>query len=109
TIIMDGQATMVLGRFRERGVLTNSAEGLFEFQGDDGLVIPSNTTDGSTFINRGTLRKASGPGTATISTPVLDSTGMLAVDAGTLRIQSPTIAQVSGNTLTAGTWQVSPA
>jgi RHS repeat-associated protein len=109
TIIMVGEADLVLGHndsYVGMGVLTNLVEGLFEFQGDYGLVSSINTNDQS-FINQGTLRKASGPGAATISVNVFSNTGALAVNAGTLQIQSATIAQVSSGTLTAGTWQVS--
>ena len=108
-MVIDGQAYLVLGHNHINGgaVFTNLAEGLFEFQGDGGLLSSINTNDvGLEFINQGTLRK-SGPGTATISSTVFSNTGTFAVDAGTLSIQSPTISQVTGSTLSAGTWQAS--
>jgi RHS repeat-associated protein len=112
-IAMVGQTTLVLGNEGQRGVLTNLANGLFDFPGDAGQVSPQRNSggtfinDGSTFINQGTLRKSSGSGTATINTFFFDNSGTLAAAAGTVRIASPTIAQVAGTTLTGGTWQVS--
>ena len=115
-IIMQGTATLTVGRVGGgKGIITNLADGLFEFQGDEGVVASqaiNRGDDESLFINQGLLRKASGPGTATINVPVFSNTGTLAALAGTVRferptnIDGPTILEALGDTLTAGTWQV---
>jgi RHS repeat-associated protein len=104
TFISVGAAHLFFQGPAVTGTLTNLPGGVFEFQGDGGSVQTGIATQNN-FINQGTLRK-SGPGTATINTTVFSNTGTLAVDAGAVRIQSTTVTQVAGGTLTAGTWQV---
>lgn len=114
-IILQDAATLTVGREGTKGILTNLADGLVEFQGDDGLIASQFNVgnDGSQFINQGLLRKTSGPGTATIRVPIFSNTGTLAVAVGTIRvdrpthIDGPTVVEATGDTLTAGTWHVS--
>src|SRR5262249_775120 len=54
--------------------------------------------------NAGTIEKTAGTGTSTLPVKgTLSNTGTIEADSGTLSL-SPTIAQLSGNVLTAGTW-----
>jgi RHS repeat-associated protein len=56
-------------------------------------------------VNQGTIRKVAGTGTSTITVSgVLDNTGTIEVDSGTLALAPTSIAQVSGSTLAGGTW-----
>ena len=107
TIILVGPANLVFkGDVLAAAVFTNLPDGVFEFRGD-GLVAPQiGNNNATSFINQGTLRQ-SGPGTANIMTRAFSNTGTLTVDAGTLRIENLTVSQVSGTTLTAGTWNIS--
>ena len=61
---------------------------------------------GAAVHNFGTLRKASGAGTATIdSDSPFDNVGTVEVNTGRLLVRRP-VAQVNGTTLTGGTWKV---
>ena len=53
--------------------------------------------------NAGTIKKTAGTGTSTIQTAGLSNTGTIEVVSGTLKL-SGGVTQVSGSTLTAGTW-----
>ena len=57
--------------------------------------------------NAGTIRKTAGVGQTSlwIAGP-LDNTGIIEVDSGSLFLNAQSIAQVSGNALTGGTWNV---
>jgi hypothetical protein len=105
------------------GTLTNN--GVILEAGSNSLVLENNATldnaggaqieitadgaisqsGGGTFTNAGTLEKTGGTGTSTIATTALDNTGTVDVASGTLDI-SAKVGQVSGKTLTAGTWTV---
>jgi uncharacterized repeat protein (TIGR03803 family) len=61
---------------------------------------------GGTFTNDGTLEKSGTGGTSVIATTNFSNTGTVQVSSGTLDVAA-TVAQVSGNTLTGGTWTVS--
>src|SRR5262249_11517403 len=54
--------------------------------------------------NSGTIRKSAGSGESRIDVS-FDSSGTVEAAAGTLRLNSP-VAQVAGNTLRGGTWNV---
>jgi len=71
-------------------------------ESDSGVDNPSG---GETEIeNAGTIEKTAGTGTSTILVNgTLSNTGTIEADSGTFSL-SATVAQVSGNTLTAGTW-----
>ena len=66
-----------------------------------------NPSGGETEIeNAGTIEKTAGTGTSSIFVNGrLSNTGIIEADSGTLRL-SATIAQVSGTSLSAGTWNV---
>jgi uncharacterized repeat protein (TIGR03803 family) len=79
--------------------LDNAAGAVFDLT-NNGSVSQSG---GGSFTNAGTLEKTAGTGTSTISTTTLDNTGTVEVASGTLNV-SATVSQVSGKTLTAGSW-----
>ena len=57
--------------------------------------------------NLGTIRKTAGSGTSSLFIPsqgYITSTGTIEADSGTLYLDAATIDQISGNTLTGGTW-----
>ncbi len=81
--------------------LQNDAGALYEIEGDSSIV-----TNGQMVAidNAGIIKKTGGSGTSTIAVnDGLSNTGTIEADSGTLAL-SATIAQVSGSTLTAGTW-----
>ncbi len=81
--------------------LQNDAGALYEIEGDSSIV----TNGAKTAIdNAGTIEKTGGTGTSTIAVDEgFSNTGTILADSGTLAL-SATIAQVSGSTLTGGTW-----
>ena len=83
-------------------VLNIESGGSYLIESDSGVDNPSG---GETEIeNAGTIEKTAGTGTSTILVNgTLSNTGTIEADSGTLSL-SATVAQVSGNTLTAGTW-----
>jgi uncharacterized repeat protein (TIGR03803 family) len=81
--------------------LSNSKAGTLLIAGDGGF----GESGGGTLVNAGTLEKSAGTGTSTIATTTLGNTGTVEVATGTLDI-SAAVSQVSGSTLTAGTWTV---
>jgi hypothetical protein len=88
----------------ERGArISNLAGGVVDFLDDSGVTF-SGIEPLPSFINAGTVRKSGGAGTTTIGI-AFDSSGAVEVHSGTLSI-GPSVAQVSGNTLTDGTWYV---
>jgi uncharacterized repeat protein (TIGR03803 family) len=99
TITEAGKNSLVL---ENSATLDNAGGAIFDLIANRGV---SQSGDG-TFTNAGTLEKAGGTGTCTIATTSLDNTGTVEVASGTLHI-SAAVAQVSGRTLTAGTWTVS--
>jgi uncharacterized repeat protein (TIGR03803 family) len=80
--------------------LTNASGATFDLL-DDGSISQSG---GGTLTNAGTVEKTSGTGTSTIATK-LSNTGTVLASSGTLAV-SGKVTQVSGTTLTAGTWTV---
>ncbi len=79
----------------------NQVGGLFDAQQDATVV---NGNGGGSFTNAGTVRKSGGNGTSTIGV-AFSNTGTLDVRSGAISLTS-TVAQVSGNILTGGTWYV---
>jgi hypothetical protein len=87
------------------GNVTNLAGGLYEFRGAGTIQRGVSAGPGAAVHNFGTWRKT-GTGTATIDTDLpFDNVGTVEVNAGRLFVKSP-VAQVTGTTLTGGTWQV---
>jgi uncharacterized repeat protein (TIGR03803 family) len=99
TIIEAGSNGLVL---ENNATFTNAAGATFDLA-DNGSVSQSG---GGTFTNAGTLEKTGGTGTSTIATTSLSNTGTVDVASGTLAVAA-TVAQVSGKTLTGGSWTVS--
>jgi uncharacterized repeat protein (TIGR03803 family) len=81
--------------------LTNAQGATYDIEGTGGIT----ASGGGALVNAGTLEKSVSTGMATIATTTLSNTGTVAVDSGTLDI-SAAVGQVSGGTLTAGTWTV---
>lgn len=86
--------------------------GLFDIQSDASLVVPGDASGGNMrFLNTGTLRKSAGNGTSQLRHDgggkafQLNNQGVVEADSGTLAIVDP-IVQLSGTTLSAGTWIV---
>jgi hypothetical protein len=95
TILQTGTGNLVI----EYGAtLTN--KGTYNIQSDSGIQQAGN----GAFVNTGTLEKIKGTGTTTIGC-TLNNTGLVLVQSGTVNV-SRAVTQVSGNTLTAGLWQV---
>jgi uncharacterized repeat protein (TIGR03803 family) len=98
TISEAGKNSLVL---QNGATLSNAGRATFDLAGNGSV----SQSGGGTFANAGTLEKSKGTGTSTIATTSLDNTGTVAVASGTLNVAA-TATQVSGHTLTAGTWVV---
>jgi hypothetical protein len=81
-------------------VLSNT--GTYDLTNDSSIT----ESGGGSFVNSGTLEKTGGTGTTSIACSTLDNTGSVLVTTGTMAI-SATVTQVSGTTLTAGSWTAS--
>jgi uncharacterized repeat protein (TIGR03803 family) len=112
-LVLTGAGTLTnTGTINEIGVnsvllentatLNNAQGGSYDIKGDGGLA----ESGGGALVSAGTLVKSSGFGTSAIATTSLDNTGTVEVASGTLAV-SAAVTQVSGGTLTAGTWTVS--
>ena len=84
--------------------------GLYDLLTDASIVVPGDGSLGNMqFVNSGILRKSGGTGTSQIRHDgngkafLLNNTGTVEVDSGTIQILDQP-AQISGTTLTAGTW-----
>ena len=82
--------------------LDNQAGATFDFQDDGGIGDGGN---GGTLSNEGTFTKTGGSGTSTVGGIIFSNTGIVAAESGTLELDCGA-AQVSGDTLTGGTWNV---
>jgi hypothetical protein len=98
SIIQNGAGNL---QIQNGATLTN--KGTYDIQANSGIQA-SGGTDTFTNTNTGTLKKSKGTGTTTVAS-LLNNTGTVQVQTGTLSL-SGTVTQVSGNTLTAGTWNV---
>jgi uncharacterized repeat protein (TIGR03803 family) len=98
TITEAGTNSLVL---ENTAALSNAAGATFDVTNDGGV----SQSGSGTFSNAGALEKTGGTGTSTIATTTFGNTGTVAVTSGTLDI-SASVTQVSGRTLTAGTWTV---
>jgi hypothetical protein len=100
TITQTGASTVLL-----QGTLVNASAGTYNLTGDGGL-----TGYGiGAFNNAGLFEKTGGAGVSTIASAItFNNTGRVEVDSGTLFFQK-SVSQVSGNTLTGGTWVVNGA
>jgi hypothetical protein len=84
-------------------VLKIERGGLYELESDSGVDNPSGGQ--TAIVNAGVIRKTNSTGTSTILVPgPITNTGTIEADSGTLFLDATTISQVSGGTLTRGTW-----
>jgi hypothetical protein len=68
--------------------------------------VASTADHGIQINNTGTIAKTAGTGTTTFILGVLNNTGTVEVDSGALDFVNGAVTQVSGSTLTGGTWNV---
>ncbi len=84
--------------------LNIEAGGSYLFESDSGIDIPQ-FTDETQIINDGTIEKSAGTGTTTLLVEgPLTNAGTIQVDSGTLDLEPTSVSEVSGTTLTGGTW-----
>jgi hypothetical protein len=83
------------------GSTTLDNQGTYNFLGD--ASIDGSTAGGGVFINESFFAKTAGTGVSTVNAP-FDNRGSVKVRSGTLSL--PAVAQISGSTLTGGTWNV---
>jgi fibronectin-binding autotransporter adhesin len=79
----------------------NAAGGTYELRGDGTITVQGGSGGAPTFTNLGQVKKSSGTGTATLEV-TLNNAGSVEVASGTLSVSLAN--QVSGSTLTGGTW-----
>jgi RHS repeat-associated protein len=105
TLIQGGGANLDLHSTNNQFPTTLEIEpgASYLIESDSGV---DNVNGGTTaIINQGTIRKTAGSGTSTILVNgALDNSGTIEADSGTLSLAATTIAQLAGNTLTAGAW-----
>ncbi len=76
--------------------------GSYLLESDAGI---NNLFNTNAIVNEGTIRKTGGTGTSTLSVNgSLTNTGTIEADSGTLSLAPTTFAQISGGSLTGGTW-----
>jgi hypothetical protein len=107
-IVNNGQLHFLNGSLHVGGTsITNNASGTFALM-PGGLV---DVQGGTNIIHNAGLLKKMSTSTITFDSAqggiTLDNTGMVDIRNGTLNLSGP-VTQISGNTLTAGAWQVYP-
>jgi hypothetical protein len=98
TIAEIGDASFWL---KQNATLRNGTGATFDFIGNGQLWVYGTTT--CNFVNAGTLEKTGGTGWAYVQPSLLNNTGTVAVQSGSLDIMCP-VSQIAANTLNAGTW-----
>ncbi len=84
--------------------LSIEAGGSYLFESDAGIDIPE-FTDETQIINDGTIEKTAGAGTTTLTVDgPLTNTGTIQVDSGTLNLEPLSMSELTGTTLTGGSW-----
>ncbi len=104
TIIQTGAGNLTLHSDNVTATtLKNEAGASYLIESDSGI---DNSFGGATaMINAGTIRKTAGAGTSRLLiNGSITNTGVIEADSGTLYLDAPIIGQLSGTTLTAGTW-----
>ncbi len=103
TIIQSGVGNISLHSNSTPTTLKNEAGAFYLIESDSGI---DNTVGGPTaLINAGTIRKTQGAGVSDLLiNGSINNTGVIEADSGTLFLDASSIAQISGNALTAGTW-----
>lgn len=99
TINQSGNTLFLQGDGSGPSTLDN--QGTYNFTGDGG--IDGSTGGGGVFINEATFTKTAGSGVSTVNAP-FDNRGAVTARSGTLSL--PSVVQISGGTLTGGTWNV---
>jgi RHS repeat-associated protein len=105
TIVETGTAGLNLhGDGVSPTTLDIEAGGTYEIGSDVGI---DNQYGGATaLINQGTITKTAGTGTSTLTIDgTITNTGTIDAASGTLDLEATTVAEVSGGTLSAGTWK----
>jgi hypothetical protein len=95
TVIQSGN-----GGLLNQNPFTNNADGVYDLRADSGIA----EAFGGTFTNAGILKKSAGSGTSAIN-GFFSNLGTVEALSGTLALSS-VMQQISGNTLTGGTWEV---
>ena len=80
-------------QIENNSTVTNAAGAVIDLQGDGGL--QQNGGGNSVLTNAGLIRKTVGTGTANITTPLFNNTGVVDVQAGTLQIAAGSTRIVS--------------
>ena len=93
----------ILNVGNQGATINNLAGGMFDFLDDTGITF---YIGGRTFNNAGSVRKTGGPGASSLGIN-FNNTGAVEVHSGTLSFGAA-VAQVSGSTVTGGTWYVGP-
>jgi RHS repeat-associated protein len=104
TIIQTGSGNLGLhSDNKSPTTLVNEAGAYYLIESDSGIDNPSG---GQVAVqNAGTIRKTAGTGTSDLYiNGTLSNTGTIEADSGTLFLDANSISQVSGGTLSAGTW-----
>jgi protocatechuate 3,4-dioxygenase beta subunit len=104
TIVQTGTGNLGLHSDNNFPTTFKNEAGAFYLLGSDSGI---DNTDGGqvAVINAGVIKKTGGSGTSTLLVPgPLTNTGTIEVDSGTLNVAANAVTQVSGNTLTGGTW-----
>jgi hypothetical protein len=105
TIIQTGTGTLGLDGSGGVPVLQIEPTGEFVMESDAAV-----TAEGAASVvdNEGMVEKAAGTATSTFATGgTLESAGIIEADSGTLALDPVSLAQISGDTLTGGSWNAS--
>lgn len=86
-------------RINSGGIFDNHPGATFDITGD--IAIDYTGGAQTTFLNRGTMKKSGGSGTAMISVPTFENRSAVRAESGTLRSVSGTIRSVAGSWFTA--------
>ncbi|MDP3147781.1 MAG: T9SS type A sorting domain-containing protein [Ignavibacteria bacterium] len=86
-------------------IFDNLAGATFDIQNDAGVYYDGGGGNEITFNNTGTFKKSAGSGITALSGIILNNTGTMQIDLGTVNI-SGTFSNFSSNTLTNGTYNV---
>ena len=83
--------------------LKNEAGASYLIESDSGI----DNLDGTTaVVNLGLIRKTAGNGLSTLFVNgAFSNSGTVEADSGTLFVDTPSVSQIAGNTLTGGTWE----
>jgi YD repeat-containing protein len=109
TLVNTATATWVSGfmEVADGAVIDNQAGATFDIQSDSGFSLSTIGGADATFNNAGTVTKSGGSSTSSFANVIFNNTGTLDVESATVSLDDGT-PQLSGSTLTGGTWIVGP-